>query len=306
MPANFVIGNQTQILFGLLPASIAILDIPYAPPNSKYTLSALAAINATTLSLVALTDPVAAGTPLRFGTGQELTLSAIAAKGATSISVSAAAAEIPAGANLFFDFGGVLIASSVLAAVSATTVLLSKPLPKAFPIGSKVFVYNSALVTVVTTADAIPGDTSILIQPSPAAIATASVAQHQGIIALVGGTTSSEQITASDTEAVIYGQGITYSTGAVTKASWKIDYTTNVLPSDIAYRRLKYAAVNAIGGVLGWVRKVDPAPVGTTVGEIIEGTCAVISLNKTNPSDGIIVASTSFTGRGSPFIIDAV
>jgi hypothetical protein len=96
--------------------------------------------------------------------------------------------------------------------------------------------------------------------------------------------------------------GLGYSTGIVTKAAWNLSYSFNVLPSDPGYFRLAAAATQAVGGIRGWVRKVDPAPSGYTNGESIEGLCDVTDFTKSNPADGIITGKCTFKGRGAPVI----
>jgi hypothetical protein len=301
---NFVIGVKTSIQFGILPEEILALDIPYAPPDLIITTSAAAAIGASSLAVTALTGPIAIGTPIRFGVGTKITLSAAANPGASSLTVTALSAAIPAGSVIYFGFGKRAILVTANAASGATSIQV-KPLTKALANASEGYFYANALVTVTTSTHAKTGDISLSIQSLTAAIPNGAIGLHQGLITLQGGTTSSQQIQASDTETTVYGDELTYSTGVVTKASWQVSYSYNVLPTDFGYRRVTYAAQNAIGGVRGWVRKEDPTPAGAAAGEIIQGVCDVTDYQKTNPADGIITGQLTFKGRGTPGIIDA-
>lgn len=154
--------------------------------------------------------------------------------------------------------------------------------------------------TIYTTADAELGATSLPVEALAEAIPIGATGQYKAMLLLQGGTTSDEQIQATDQEVTVYGDDLGFSTGIVTKASWSISYSFNVLPSDLSYFRLAYAAQNAVKGVRGWIRKEDPAPAGYTSGEVIEGLADVTDFSKSNPSDGIITGKCTFKGRGTP------
>lgn len=171
-------------------------------------------------------------------------------------------------------------------AVNATaipTVALSNPVPEGTPIP---FVAGGATYWAYTTLSAAAGATSLTVEPLLVAIPDGAQGVYTAMLELIGGTTSDEQIQAQDQETMVYGMPLGYSTGIVTKASWNLSYTFNVLPSDPGYFRLAYAASHAVGGVRGWVRKEDPAPSGYSHGERIEGLCDVTDFSKTNPADG--------------------
>lgn len=299
MANNFVIGVQTKVYFGLLPQSILALDNPTAPPDVIVTASANANQGAGSISVEALTGAIAAGTPVRFGSVTEVALSANAAKDATSLSVTALTAAIPAGSVINFLGGDLRVVTTAAAASSATTITIA-PLAKALTSGAVGYRYTGALNIAYLTADAASGATSLSVEPLGAAIAADDVALHKGLLLLAGGTQAQEQIDSTDTTTTIFGDELPYATGAVTGASWNISYNFNVLPSDVGYGRLKYAAVNALRGARGWVKKVDPAPAGFSTGETIEGLCDITGWSTDNGADAIITGQATFTGRGKP------
>lgn len=74
--------------------------------STVVTLTAQAAVNATTLTVAALGARVPAGTTLRFNTGQVAYVTADAAAAATAITVSAVEYLIPSGANAEYRASG--------------------------------------------------------------------------------------------------------------------------------------------------------------------------------------------------------
>lgn len=187
-------------------------------------------------------------------------------------------------------------------AIGATTIPtapLSNPVPRGTPLP---FIVGNVTVWAYTTASAITGAIALSVEPLRAAIPDGSQALYTGMLLLAGGTTSSEQIQAKDTETTVYGDDLGYSTGVVTGASWSISYSFNVLPSDAGYFRLAYAATHAVTGVRCWIRKEDPAPNGYTKGETIAGVCDVTDFSKDNPADNILSGKCTFKGRGTPVL----
>ena len=190
-----------------------------------------------------------------------------------------------------------LTAAADVADEELTITALTGPVPA----GTAIKLTQSTNTFIVyTTADAATGATSLPVEALTVAIPSGATGQYKSMLLLQGGTTSDEQIQATDQEVTVYGDDLGFSTGIVTKASWNISYSFNVLPSDLSYFRLAYAAQNAVKGVRGWIRKEDPAPAGYTSGEIIEGLCDVTDFSKSNPSDGIITGKCTFKGRGTP------
>lgn len=194
-----------------------------------------------------------------------------------------------------------LSAAATLGAISLLVTALSGPVPAGTAIVLTSGSGGSAVkTTVYTTESAKAGATALKVEATSGAIASGATGSYKAMLLLVGGTTSDEQIQANDQEVTVYGDDLGFSTGIVTKANWSISYSFNVLPSDLGYARLVYAAQNAVKGIHAWVRKEDPAPAGYTTGEIIEGLCQVTDFSKSNPADGIITGKCTFKGRGTP------
>lgn len=307
---NFVIGVKTRFFFGLMPASLLSLATPTRPTDVVVTTTSATNAAAVSMAVSALSGPIPKGTPIAMNTAAStvvVTTTATAAIGATSLSVSALSAAIPSGSII--DFNGEEIVTTSLAASGATTISVQ---PLVFGVRSGALgLYVATTVTpviVYTSADAAAGATSISIdaQTGRTTIASGDIGLHRGLILLQGGTTSNEQLQSQNTETRVYDIKLPYSTGIVTGATWTLSYTTNVLPTDIGFFRLNYAGAYALDGVRGWVLKQDPVPAGYTTGSSIQGLCDVTDFQKTNPADGIITATCTFTGRGAPTIGYAV
>lgn len=194
------------------------------------------------------------------------------------------------------------VAITLTAAVTAadetlTVTAVTGPVPIGTPI---LLTEGSDTLLVYTSGHVATGATSIPIEAADSAIGTGATGTYTAMLVLEGGTTSDESINNSDTESITYGKNAGWSTGKVTSAGWEASYSFNVLPDDLGYRRLLYAAQNAVKGVRVWVRKEDPAPEGKTSGDYIEGLADVLDFTKSNPADNIITGSCTFKGRGAP------
>lgn len=303
---NFIIGVKTRFFFGLMPASLLALATPTRPTDVVVTTTSSTNAAATSMAVSALSGPIAKGTPIAMTTAAStviVTTSATAGIGAVSLAVSALSAAIPSGSII--DFNGEEVVTTANAASGATTISI-QPLVYGIASGSlgRYVATTVTPVIVYTTADAATGATSISIeaQTGRTTIASGDVGLHRGVVLLQGGTTSNEQLQSQNTETRVYEPRLPYSTGIITGATWSVSYTTNVLPTDIGFFRLNYAGAYALDGVRGWVFKQDPVPAGYTVGDSIQGLCDVTDFQKTNPADGIITATCTFTGRGAPTI----
>lgn len=305
MGANdFVIGVQTKVYFGIMPAETLALETPTAPPDALVTMGAVANANAGSLTVSALPAPIPAGTTLAFAPAVVVDPTADAAANATSLTVTALSAGIPIGSIIYFKFGRQRVKTTAAAASGATTISV-EPLKEAIVGTESGYYFSAAFTYAITSASAATGATTIAVKPVAVQIPNGAIALHQGLVLLQGGTSSEESISADDTETQVYGEGLTYSTGVVTGAGWEVSYEFNVLPTDPGYGRLAYAAQQAIGGVYGWVRKVDPTPAGKTSGETIEGLVQITDFSKSNPAGDIITGSLTFKGRGTPTLAQA-
>lgn len=208
------------------------------------------------------------------------------------------------------SLGGLLLppADQVITLSSAVTLsantiavtALTAPLAAGTPLK---FVSGTGSFVVLTKADALTGATSISIEPSTVAIATAAVCTHSGLILLKGGTNSQEQIQNTSQDIQVYQDATdntAFKDGIITDAMWSVSYDFKVLPDDLGYYRLKYSAIYASAGARGYVVKQDPAPPGYATGESIGGLADVADWSIDNPSDNIIGGKCTFKGRGAP------
>lgn len=192
-----------------------------------------------------------------------------------------------------------IVAGDVTVAVTALTgpVAAGSAIPFITGVGP-------TLVTsiVYTIAPAKTGAVALSILPAVTPIASGAVAAHKGLLLLKGGTTSQESIENQGQAISIYQDetGSGFQDGIITTAMWKLTYNFNALPDDLGYYRLKYVALNAIKGVRGYVRKVDPVPPGFATGEELGGLCDLEGWNGDNPADGIVSRNLTFAGRGNP------
>jgi hypothetical protein len=284
---DFVIGVETEIYFGIMPAELLALETLTPPPNVLLTTSGAATQGAAVIPVTALTKPVAAGSVLKFAPATLVTVTEPATANATSLTSTALGGAIPDNATIHFFEAGFSVQTSAAAASAATAVSVD-PLPVALPDNAVGYYFSAAPKFAYITQHAKTGDTQLVVEPLAAALTSGDIALHYGLLLLEGGTTSDEQIQAKDTESQVYGKGLKYATGKVTGASWQVSYSFNVLPSDPGYFRLAYAAQNAIAGIRGWVKKVDPVPAGYTEGESIQGLADVTDFSKSNPAEGVI------------------
>jgi hypothetical protein len=150
-----------------------------ASDGVRATLSALAAVGATSLAVTALTGPIPSGSLINFGAraAQTVTVSASALAAATSISVNALTAALPAGTLL--DFGTNKFArTTALAAAGATTLAVSA-IPTALA-GGETATGPASSGLARTTAAAAAGATSITVEALAEPIANASVGTYAG------------------------------------------------------------------------------------------------------------------------------
>lgn len=202
----------------------------------------------------------------------------------------------------------VAITTSALFASAATTIAVTA-LPGPIPAGTAIkltTVSPAASVTVYTSAPSASGATALTVLPTSAGLGTAATGSYVPKLLLQGGTTSSPQITSQNTETKVYGQELTYADGAITSASWMVDYTSNFLPSDPAFYRLTYAAQYAVSGVAGYLWFYYPPYAGKTLGQGMAGVVQLESFSATAPADGIVTVTTKFLGRGTPVLTPEV
>lgn len=143
------------------------------------TTSAVAAVGATSISVAALPEALAADTILRFGTF-DITVGTLATKGATTLSVTGVTQGLAIGTILKTIEGTDVCLSA--AASSGATSLTVYPLTRTIPASTKIKVEQFA----VLTAAAASGATTITVSPLLVGIASASTAGYYGNMYLIG------------------------------------------------------------------------------------------------------------------------
>lgn len=295
-------GGLTRVYFGILSAQQELADPVVPPSDALVTLSSAANANATSLAFAALAAPVSRGNLLRFFPAaqvQEISAGASAAKNAITITVTALAADVPKGSRLLSLNKEFEIVVTAAAATGATSISV-EPLKEAIASGDDLYLFSGTPKFAYTTSDAEINATSINVRPLDETIASGSIALHQGMILLTGGTSTGESLNTDSEQKYVFGNGRGYSVSSATGAGWEMPYEALCLDFDSGFYRLKYAASRAIDGVLGYVRKRDPAPNGYVYGETTEGICSVYGYEKQNPADGDVTFSTTFTGQLDP------
>lgn len=187
-------------------------------------------------------------------------------------------------------------------AVTALTGPIAAGTPLVFRSGTLTFY-------VYLVGDAKTGDISLRVSPLEVAIPTAAVAQHRGIIQMVGGTAANGKIEVEDESVMVFTDkplGLVsdelsgFMDGSAKSAKWSLDYESNCDPTDPTLGRLTYAGLNATNGVKAYVRKMNQPPVGYQTGDTLEGFVSVMGYEETNSADGIIKIKATLMGRGAP------
>lgn len=156
---------------------------------------------------------------------------------------------------------------------------------------------------VYLSEDAKAGDTVLQIETMQGgAISGVCTATYTPKMRLLGGTQAGAQIGAERQQTQVFEDDLGYQDGVVTSQTWSIPWTANLLADDDAYRRIFYAATNAVEGREVYVWQEDPPPAGSTVGDGLKGACIVENFNKEFPANGILTFTTTFQGQGSPAI----
>ncbi|WP_138503398.1 hypothetical protein [Nostoc sp. PA-18-2419] len=199
-------------------------------------------------------------------TDVSVTTSAAIASGATSITVTALTGPIAGGTPLTFDNG-----------TDKLTVYLAK--------------------------DAKLGATSLQIEPATVGLTgSSSAAQYTAKLRLLGGTQLNANINSDRTDVLVFEDPLGYKDGAVTGQSWEIPWTANLLSDDEAFRRVFYAAANAVSGREVFVWQEDAPPAGYAKGDGLKGATVVMNMQKNMTSTAILTLTCTFMGQGSPTI----
>ncbi|QLE47883.1 hypothetical protein FD724_06990 [Nostoc sp. C057] len=185
------------------------------------------------------------------------------------------------------------------AATSVTVTALTGAIAGGTPL---TFDNGTDTLTVYLTADALIGATTIAIEPATAALTGSSTAEYVAKLRLLGGTQLSAKLNSDRADVLVFEDVLGYKDGAITGQSWELPWTANLLSSDEAFRRVFFAASNAVSGREVYVWQQDPPPAGYAVGDGLKGATVVMNLDKSLTSTAICTVTFSLMGQGSPTI----
>jgi hypothetical protein len=189
-------------------------------------------------------------------------------------------------------------------AVTALTGPIARGTPLLFRSGTLSF-------TAYVQAELATGATAVRVLPLEVAIPTAAVANHIGIIQMVGGTSANFKLEAEDESVMVFTDKLLTDTsdalsgfmdGNAKSAKWSIDYESLSDSQDITLARMLYAGANVTNGVKCYVRRMTQPPVGYRRGTAIEGFASIMGFEDTTSAEGIVKIKTSIIGRGAPRI----
>jgi hypothetical protein len=185
------------------------------------------------------------------------------------------------------------------AATSVTVTTLDGPIAGGTPL---TFDNGTNKLTVYLNKDAKAGDTSLHIEATTAALTGSSTAEYVAKLRLLGGTQLNANINSDRTDVLVFEDLLGYKDGAVTGQSWELPWTANLLSDDEAFRRVFFAASQAVSGREVFVWQEDAPPAGFAVGDGLKGATVVMNLQKSLASTAILSFTCTFMGQGSPTI----
>jgi hypothetical protein len=185
------------------------------------------------------------------------------------------------------------------AATSVTVTALTGAIAGGTPL---LFENGTDKLLVYLIKDAKLGDTNLAIEPASSALTGSSTATYTAKLRLLGGTQLNANINAERADVLVFEDPLGFKDGAITSQSWELPWTANLLTTDEAFRRVFYAAANAVSGREVYVWQEDAPPAGFAKGDGLEGACVVMNAQKNLQSVGILTFTTTFQGQGSPKI----
>ncbi|MFK0731389.1 MAG: hypothetical protein ACFKPT_02740 [Gloeotrichia echinulata GP01] len=185
------------------------------------------------------------------------------------------------------------------AATSITVTALSGPIAGGTPL---LFDNGTTKLLVYLTRDAKAGATTLTIEPATAALTGSSTAEYVAKLRLLGGTQLNANINSDRADVLVFEDALGYKDGAITGQSWELPWTANLLTTDDAFRRVFYAASQAVSGREVYVWQEDAPPAGYAVGDGLKGATVVMNAQKSLASNAILTVSMTFQGQGSPTI----
>ncbi|MCC5640641.1 hypothetical protein LC593_33380 [Nostoc sp. CHAB 5844] len=185
-------------------------------------------------------------------------------------------------------------------ATSVAVTALTGPIAGGTPL---TFSNGTDNLTVYLAKDAKAGATSLNVEPTTAGLTgSSSTAEYKAKLRLLGGTQLNANINSDRTDVLVFEDPLGYKDGAITGQSWELPWTANLLSDDEAFRRVAYAAANAVSGREVYVWQEDPPPAGFAKGDGLKGACCVMNFQKSLQSTAICTVSLTFQGQGSPTI----
>lgn len=188
-----------------------------------------------------------------------------------------------------------ITANATTVTVDALTGAIAGGTPLTFDNGT-------AKQVVYLATDAKVGETVLKIEPNLTALVGTSTANYIVKSRLLGGTQLNANINANRTNVLVFEDPLGYEDGAITSQSWELPWTANLLTDDEAYRRVSYAATQAVAGREVYIWQQDPPPAGYATGDGLKGACVVMNLQKNLQSNAICTVQMQFMGQGSPTI----
>lgn len=197
----------------------------------------------------------------------------------------------------------VIVTASAAIASSATSIAvtaLTGPIAGGTPL---TFSDGTDKLTVYLTKDAKLGATTLNVETTTAGLTGSSAtAQYTAKLRLLGGTQLNANINSDRTDVLVFEDLLGYKDGAVTGQSWELPWTANLLSDDEAFRRVFYAASQAVSGREVYVWQEDAPPAGYAKGDGLKGATVVMNLQKNLTSTAILTLTCTFMGQGSPTI----
>ncbi|QLE42213.1 hypothetical protein FD723_18510 [Nostoc sp. C052] len=185
------------------------------------------------------------------------------------------------------------------AATSVTVTALTGAIAGGTPL---TFDNGTATLTVYLSKDAKAGDTTLHIEATTAALTGSSTADYTAKLRLLGGTQLSVDLNADRADVLVFEDLLGYKDGAITGQSWQLPWQANLLSDDEAFRRIFYAASQAVSGREIFVWQQDPPPNGYAVGDGLKGAAVITNFQKQMNSTAIVTTSFTLMGQGSPTI----
>jgi hypothetical protein len=197
----------------------------------------------------------------------------------------------------------VSLTTSAAIASAATTIAvtaLTGPIAGGTPL---TFSNGTDKLTVYLAKDAKAGATTLNVEATTSGLTgSSSTAEYTAKLRLLGGTQLNANINSDRTDVLVFEDLLGYKDGAVTGQSWELPWTANLLSDDEAFRRVFFAASQAVSGREVFVWQEDAPPAGFAVGDGLKGATVVMNLQKSLASTAILSFTCTFMGQGSPTI----